>query len=458
MGARGGSRGLVAGAGAVRLPAAPGTPMMGYGRREGAARGEHDPLHARALYLRGGGELLLVECEVCLIAPAQAREVRERLARRTGVAAERIAVGCIHTHSGPDTGLGALLAGRPAPEHVAPVLDAAVEAGLRAHAAAAPARLGSGCGEVHIGRNRRREGGPLDPTLLVVRVDRADGVPLAVLYLHGCHPTALGHDNLLYSADWPWAAGQALAAAFPGATPIFALGAHADVDPRTRGLLDLAVAGQSLGVGFEETAALGREVGEEAVRVAAAIETRSDAPVGAAAARVALPVHREAAGEREAALAALDLPAGTNVRTAELYRLEHERTAHLPAAERRERIARVRLYLRNRTARRFAFGAAPPVEAQVLRLGAVRLAAFPAEPTVDVGLDWRARLGGAPEAAVLAIANGWLRYLPHPRNFEEPGAGEKYEILQSTFTPDAATRLLDLAEELDAVLTRELAA
>ena len=32
-----------------------------------------------------------------------------RIAAKTGVARERILVGCIHTHSGPDTGLGALL-------------------------------------------------------------------------------------------------------------------------------------------------------------------------------------------------------------------------------------------------------------------------------------------------------------------------------------------------------------
>jgi hypothetical protein len=59
---------------------------------------------------------------------------------------------------------------------------------------------------------------------------------------------------------------------------------------------------------------------------------------------------------------------------------------------------------------------------------------------------------------VLSIANGWLRYLPHPRNFAEPAAHTHYEVLMSTFEPDAASRLLDLAERLDARLGTELGA
>ena len=61
------------------------------------------------------------------------------------------------------------------------------------------------------------------------------------------------------------------------------------------------------------------------------------------------------------------------------------------------------------------------------------------------------RIGGR-DAAVVGIANGWLRYLPHARNFEEPLADQKYEILQSTLVPDASERLLAEAERLDQLL------
>jgi hypothetical protein len=452
---------LRAGVAAIPLDPPLGVAMMGYGARTGAAQSRHDPLSVRALYLECGGSVVLVECDLCLLSPAQAAHVRARVEERTGVARERVLVGCIHTHSGPDTGLGALLAGAPEPTHVPPILEAAAQAACRSVEAAVPARLGWGRAEASIGRNRRRADGPLDREVLVLRVDRAGGEPLAVLFVHGCHPTALGHDNLAYSADWPGVARAEVERALPGATAVFALGAHADVDPRTRGLLDLAVSGQSVGVSFDAMAALGLEIGAAVARAASGIETRPEAAVAAASRRLAIPVHAaegddasyeaRLAALRLDALAALDLPADADVGTGDFFRLEHERTASYPSDARRERLARVRRYLRDRTAPRFAGARVPEVEAQLLRIGDGALLGLPLEPTVDVGLAWK-RACGAPYAAVIGIANGWLRYLPHPRNFDEPQAHQKYEILMSTLVPDAATRLVDAGAALLAAL------
>jgi hypothetical protein len=326
----------------------------------------------------------------------------------------------------------------------------------RAREGAAPAKLGLSRAEARIGRNRRLADGPLDAGVLVARIDSLDGTPRAVLFVHGCHPTALGHDNLAYSADWPWAARERIEAAFPGATAIFALGAHADVDPRTRGLLDLAIPGQSVGVGFDEVEALGRELGDAVVQAAAAAETVPDVVVDAASRRIPIAVHGFAEGEaayreslelsRAEAHRALDLAPDDRVSTMDLFRLEHERTRDLPPAERRERIARVRRHLRDRSAPNFAFAQEPQVETQVLRIGEALLLGLPLEPTVNVGLDWQGRAGGP--ASVVGIANGWIRYLPHPEDFRDPDAHLKYEILQSTLVPEAATRLLDEAESL----------
>ena len=85
--------------------------------------------------------------------------------------------------------------------------------------------------------------------------------------------------------------------------------------------------------------------------------------MAAASARVRIPVHRaDLPLRRREALAALGLPPDSKLRTRDLYRLEWERTADLSAEQRRERIAKLRLYLRDRTARRFAFGSEPDVE------------------------------------------------------------------------------------------------
>ncbi|MBW2242892.1 MAG: neutral/alkaline non-lysosomal ceramidase N-terminal domain-containing protein [Deltaproteobacteria bacterium] len=438
-----------AGTSSIPLPLEIGTEMMGYGARQEPAREFHDPLHARGLFLSAEASVLLVSLEVCLIAPSQAQQVATQIAEQTGLPSENVVVTCIHTHSGPDTGLAALLGGAEAPPHVEGILAAAVRAGVEAVQDARPARLGVGFGRVRIGRNRRMQDGPVDDQLRVLRVDDlASGEPMAVAYLYGCHPTVLGHDNLAWSADWPWAAGARIVDAFPGANPIFLLTAHADVDPRTRGLQDLAIPGQSVGEGFDAVLELGNEVGDEVVRVAR--ETRADRKgmIGVASDRVRLVAHTPSAELRADALAALDLPEDAKAGIGDLFRMEAERTAQYPQHERRERIARVRRYLRDRTARRFAFGETPEVLLHVLQIGPLRLLAVPLEPTVDVGLAWEARVADRP-AAVLSIAGGWMRYLPHPLNFDEPGADAAYEILQSTFEPGAAEQLLALGASLD---------
>jgi hypothetical protein len=402
-----------------------------------------------------------VVLDLCLLAPAQAREVRERLAARSGVPFERIAVACTHTHSGPDTGLGEVLSGRPVPSAVAPLLAAAQQAGEEAVGSAAPALLGTGSTECWIGRNRRRTDGSVDREVCILRVDRASGTPLAILYLHGCHPTALGHDNLAYSADWPGAASRRIEAEMPSALALFALAAHGDIDPRTRGLQDVAREGQSVGVGFEEMERLGDEIGSAVARAAAEITTTSLVEIDAAARSLHLVAHPGATSEaerterlaasRSAALRALGLDPAARIRSQELFQLAYDRTRALPLDERRARIAKVRLALRDRQAAWFAGGLAADVEIQVFRLGPLWLLALPLEPTVDVGLDWKKRihaLRGAAPTALLAITNGWLRYLPHGRNFSDSNTDQGYEVLTSTFQPDAAERLLVAGEEL----------
>ena len=459
---------LRAGVARVELATPVGLPMMGYGARVGAATALHDPLFARALYLAGRSDCLLVVLDVCLLAPAQASALRERLAARTGMASQRIAIACTHTHSGPETGLSETLNGRPSPDSVTRLLDAAQRAGEEAVAGAAPARLGAGRGESRIGRNRQRVDGPVDREICILRVDRESGTPLAILYLHGCHPTVLGHDNLAYSADWPGAASRRIEAEMPGALAIFALGAHGDIDPRTRGLQDVALENRSIGVGFDEMERLGDEIGTAVAQTAARITTTAVAEIGGAARSIRLLAHpgakseaqrrQQLAASRSAALRTLGLDPATRIRSQDLFRLAYDRTQTLPLDERRARVAQVRLALRDRQAAWYAGGLAADVEAQVLRLGPLWLLALPFEPTCDVGFDWKKRVGairGDALAGILAIANGWLRYLPHRRDFSDSSATQGYEVLSSTFQADAAERLLAAGEELAFALQRE---
>jgi hypothetical protein len=145
-------------------------------------------------------------------------------------------------------------------------------------------------------------------------------------------------------------------------------------------------------------------------------------------------------------LRALDLPEDLEPSTAEWYRLEREGTAGLSRREIRERLSRVRLLLRDRTANRIAQGLRPEVEVQVLRLGPIWLLGLPLEVTVDVGRSWRQATGDL--GSIVSIANGWMRYLPCAEHYRERDAALHYEILNATFVPEADSLLVTAGLEL----------
>lgn len=457
------SFGLQAGAARVEITPSPGVDMMGYGARKGPATAIHDPLHARSLALsqeQGGQEraLLIVSAELCLMAPEQARALRERISRSTGLSIAQILISCTHTHSGPDTGLAARTAGRSEPTHVAALFDGIVTAATSAWQRRRSAQLGWGGTRVEIGRNRRLERGPVNREVRILRVLGEGGEPIATLFSHGCHGTVLGHDNLEISADWPGVASLAIEAAGAGVAP-FLLGAHADIDPRTRAVMDLAIPGQSVGLGFEAVRVLGLEVAEAVLASAREIETGA-AALGAASRALDLPLHPGDVSEQEARAAledrrrdlatALGVAPDTIPRLSELHEWTQRNARGLPIAKAREAISRARLYFRDRTGPYLTGGKRRiAVEVQSFRIGSEVVLALPVEPTTEIGLDWDARARRAGKRGLLAgIANGWLRYLPHPRDLSDALADHRYEILMSLLAPPACANLLDLGEEL----------
>jgi hypothetical protein len=134
-----------------------------------------------------------------------------------------------HTHGGPMSmpGRGG---GDADPAFLQQLEDGCVEAIRLAAAHRQPARLSAGNGaNPGIAFNRRRDGGPIDPTVPVLRVEAEDGTVLAVAFAHGCHPVVLSAGNRLYTADFPYYARAAVEAAHPGAVALFLPGASGDV-------------------------------------------------------------------------------------------------------------------------------------------------------------------------------------------------------------------------------------
>ena len=264
----------------------PGLPMYGFLDRikdNKLSTGTLDPLYARVLVMEVGERrvaLVTLDLGRTFGEPVLA-QLREQVKASAGVSF--LIVTASHTHAGPNI-LDEYPANRP-PEWEATAAEKIVAAVSEASRHLVEAQIGTGRGEVYIGYNRRvvhpdhtvtmlwtnpvkQPTSPLDPTVLVMRVDDSSGTPLAVLVNYACHPVVLGADNLKYSADYVGAMAKTVEAAFDGKPLCFFLqGADGDINPyyATTPLTQGAL---------ERRDWSGKQLGEEAVRVAKAIHTR----------------------------------------------------------------------------------------------------------------------------------------------------------------------------------------
>jgi hypothetical protein len=83
--------------------------------------------------------------------------------------------------------------------------------------------------------------------------------------------------------------------------------------------------------------------------------------------------------------------------------------------------------------------------AAILDFGAVTILGAPMEVLLNVAFDWQNRLPGRI-ALIAGLFNGWLGYLPHKRDYEEPLADQLYETVSTAFAPEASRLLLEAAE------------
>ena len=198
-----------AGAAKQEITPALGTPLNGYGDRYGRpSLTVHDPLWARALYLDDGEtKLFLVNTDLCMINA----ELHERVLALAPaeVPKEHIILTATHTHSAQGAMYKHLplrfVAGRFSQE----VLDATAKNIVAAMRAAYDARERAAIGfgtttQKDLSRNRRVSGGPIDEQIGVIKVDDADGNPIAAVTNFAAHPTFVPDaDHYVISADYP---------------------------------------------------------------------------------------------------------------------------------------------------------------------------------------------------------------------------------------------------------------
>lgn len=196
-------------------------------------------------------------------------ELADRLSAKTGIDAAHIAICASHTHGGPEVGnlLNILqyrdkaftdsLISRDQLLNIAKYtveltnkLEAVAMAALKDRK---PALLAWGQGQAGFAKNRRAKGGPVDPSLPILRVTSPDGKLRAVLVNYACHGTTLdGNVNKLHG-DWIGEAQKRIESKHPGAIAMVAIGFGADANPNPRGTMEnMVLHGQEIATNVDK--------------------------------------------------------------------------------------------------------------------------------------------------------------------------------------------------------------
>jgi putative membrane-bound dehydrogenase-like protein len=275
------ARGQTVPVGVARVDITPEGPIRlhGYAARQTESVGVQLPIHAKALAVGGDepGASVLVAVDSLGVPDTLTEALAARLQEKAGIARERLVVAASHTHSAPVlTGLAPNLFGKPLPDdqqaridrYTRELLGKLESVCLAALRDRKPATLAWGQGSVDFARNRRTPGGPVDPSLPVLRVSDPSGAVRAVLVNYACHCTTLDPADNLVSGDWAGYAQQAIEGAYPGAVALTVVGCGADANPADRTSLEAA-------------RKHGRAIGDEARRlIGGSLQPLTAAPVG----------------------------------------------------------------------------------------------------------------------------------------------------------------------------------
>ena len=242
-------------------------PMWGYGARHAAlSTGTSDPLYASAVVIQAGDKKLAIVGLDLGRSPVEKsiQNIRARIKEKAGIEYSFIAGS--HSHHGPvlelsdeeGKGKGKFDA---ALRYYKELEDGIVAAILEADSKLVPAKLATGVVKLDgFNRNRQTKIEPksADRDLGVIRLDDANGKPLAVIVNFTGHPTMISAGVLKFSADYVGVMKETVEKEF-GGQAVFMQGAAGDMSVN---------AGENKGHdGF------GRALGLEVVKLASSLKT-----------------------------------------------------------------------------------------------------------------------------------------------------------------------------------------
>ena len=298
--------------------------------------------------------------------------------------------------------------------------------------------------------------GPIDPQVGLLRLDRADGSPLAVLYQFACHPI-MNPPSKGCSADYPGFASKVIEEA-TGAMAFFVQGCGGDINPvRYKEVTRTA-----------DAEPLGTMLGATVLAAARKIETKSDGVLKVSHATIAVPRAADYTArissieaEQKKLVAALK---STNINFKSFLPLLlqhklwpdtpshysqsylHEQTLdrkaisqldgdnrvlvenYLANIEIMERLTRLNanLALLKMHLKQTQEAGKGTLDTEVcgLRVGDFKLVTFPGEVTVQVGLNIK-KAAGDVNAHVSGYTNGYIYYTPTVEQRLNPGYAQE---------------------------------
>lgn len=395
-----------------------GTLLGGYPVEQRASSGVHDPLQAVAVSVRHeprGDHIVLLCFDGISVPPAlpAAIEVDDDV---------HVVAVSSHTHAAPsleawDQGVMGAYSERYQADLVATcrrVVTEAIGAEQRGDIVVGSGRLAE-----PVGTNRRVPGGRRDETIRVIEARAGDGSVLAVLALHGCHPTVLSADNTLVSGDLVWGLRERVSATLPGVPVAYLPGGAGDQSTRhTR-----------RGSTFEEASRLGGILGDAVLDARASTRRVEDCAV------------RSATFSLESRVTP---PLDVAEQQWEYWVGETERRARDGDGTPAHRQAEVELIGASHHLRRARAGLRLPDEIDVSitrwHLDDRSIAFWPVEPTIDLALD----LETEADTWLCGYASGYLGYLLPVEDCERGG----YEVAASAFSCAAAERFVERTRSL----------
>jgi hypothetical protein len=208
----------------VKVNISPDTPkqLLGYGAR--LSEGVHDSIfHRIAVMDDGTTQFVLVATEICMVSPAEYDRVAANVRKKLKIDPVNFWWSFTHTHSAPEVGppgFGQVFLGDRYKHAVDTAYSNFVEKAIidgitEARSKLVPAKLAKGWGYAQANINRRgidvngkaslglNPDGPVDRRIGLIRLEKADGTPMALITNYPIHGTVLGPQFKQVSGDAP---------------------------------------------------------------------------------------------------------------------------------------------------------------------------------------------------------------------------------------------------------------